>query len=289
MARLLRQRAILRTPPISTAESGNCEVRILTHKGDWLSALWTLKSFYYHSRSSLALHIHDGGLFESQAKVLKHHFPMAHFHERHQTSAAVEAALTARGLNQCVAYRQWNIHTLKLFDFYLLTNANKIIVLDSDVLFFGPPTQLLEAGANPGAPNWYCRDFQYAYAVPLERMEQLAGRSVAPRANSGIACVAPGSIDFDLIEYCLSHETGLSKTRAVVEQSLHAICSSRYGTELLPAEYMVSTKAGLCDNVIAKHYVASPRPELYREGMATLMANGFLHELRKSRIGALTQ
>jgi hypothetical protein len=283
-SRFWRQRAILRTPPIRTAESSPCEVRILTHKGDWLSALWTLKSFYYFSKASLALHIHDGGLFASQAKVLKRHFPTAHFHELNDTTAAVESALKARGLNECVNYRRRNIHTLKIFDFYLLTRANKVIVVDSDVLFFRPPTHLLEAGFAPHAPNLYSRDYQYAYAVSLERMEELAGGRVTPRVNSGIACVAPRSIDIELIENCLAEESGLSTSYAVVEQSLHAICSSRFGIDLLPSEYVVSNTTGLREGVIAKHYVAFPRPDLYREGMATLIADGFLRKLRQSRI-----
>jgi hypothetical protein len=279
-SRLLRQRAILHTPPIHTAESSPCEVRILTHRGDWINALWTLKSFYYFSGSRLALHIHDGGLFPSQAQVLKRHFPMAHFHERMKTTAIAEAALKERKLNCCVNYRRRNIHTFKLFDFYLLTSADRVIVLDSDVLFFAPPIDLQEAGSTRKGPNRYCRDYQYAYAVPLDRMEELAGTRVISRANSGIACVSPRSIDFNLIEKCLANEPGLSTTYAVVEQSLHAICSARYGIDLLPDEYLVSNTTGLHEGMIAKHYVAFPRPELYREGMATLISNGFLQRLR---------
>jgi hypothetical protein len=281
-SRIWRQRAILRTPPIRNCESGACEVRILTHKGDWLSALWTLKSFYHFSQSSLPLHIHDGGLFESQVQVLKRHFPSAQFHPLGETTNAVESELSARGLNHCIDYRRRNNHTQKLFDFYLFTDVQKVIVLDSDVLFFRQPFHLLEGGAALDAPNLYCRDYQYAYAVPLERMEELAGRPVTPMANSGIACVSPNSIDFELIERCLSQEKRFSQTYAVVEQSLHAICSSRFGMNLLPAEYVVSKSAGLPGNTIAKHYVAFPRPELYREGMATLIADGFLQKLCKA-------
>jgi hypothetical protein len=282
-SRLIRQRAILRTPSIRTDKSGSCEVRLLTHKGDWVSALWTLKSFYYYSRVSFALHIHDGGLLPAQAQALQRHFPMAHFHEQSETTTNVEAKLAARGLNQCVSYRRRNIHTFKLFDFYLLSRAEKVIALDADALFFRPATQLLQAGAITDGPNWYCSDYQYAYALPLDEMERLAGGHVIPRANSGIACVAPKSIDFDLIEYCLAQEKGLSETYKVVEQSLHAICSSRFGMALLPPEYMVSKTNGLCTNVVAKHYVASPRPALYREGMAKLIADGFLQNLRETQ------
>jgi hypothetical protein len=58
-----------------------------------------------------------------------------------------------------------------------------------------------------------------------------------------------------------------------IEQTLLALCSARFGVELLPSEYRISLTCG-AENCVAKHYVGAVRHLMYSEGMRRLYRNG---------------
>ena len=69
----------------------------------------------------------------------------------------------------------------------------------------------------------------------------------------------------------------LSRPHAI-EQTLFALCSARFGFEMLPTEYDVHvgpTKSG----VPCRHYTGPARHLMYGEGMRRLVRGGFLQKL----------
>ena len=66
-----------------------------------------------------------------------------------------------------------------------------------------------------------------------------------------------------------------------IEQTLYALCSSRYGVELLPEEYDVFLKGNVGERP-SRHYVGAIRHEMYREGMRKLVKQGFLKDIAKA-------
>jgi hypothetical protein len=278
MVRRRYQRRILATAPIQTDITGPVEVRALTWRRDWIDLIWALKSFYYFSGVDWPLHIHDGGLSGPELAVLQEHFRGARIHAAAEADAVVESLLQQRGLARSVEYRRRNISTRKLWDFFLLSRAQRIITIDSDVLFFGRPTELIDTPA--GRLNRYNRDLNSAYAATPQELESAFGIRVPPEVNSGLASIWCESIDFAAIDQWLKHPR-LFENRWVTEQTLHALCSARFGMELLPEMYVVSVQPGLAPGTISKHYVTAPRPLLYSEGMARLIDEGFLERLGK--------
>jgi hypothetical protein len=271
------QRLILKTPPVHTAHTGRAEMRVLTWRRDWKNLLWALKSFYHFAGVDYPLFIHDGGLAPGHAEQLLSHFPNATFIGTAQADARVAAELQRRDLARCLAYRQRNVSTRKLFDFYLFSQADYVISLDSDIVFFRRPQELIVPPS--GAPrNLYNKDCAYWYSLPLEDMEASFGIRPPPLINSGLALVQRTSIDFDRIEGWLAHPK-LFENTWVTEQTLHALCSTLHGVEFLPDTYRVSTDPGLDSNTICKHYPGFFRPLLYEEGMAMLVETGFLKSL----------
>ena len=275
------QRKILATPPIKTAQTGRVEVRVLTWRRDCLDAIWALKSFYFFSGLDYPLYIHDGGLAAGQGELLRKHFPRATIVSAAQADRDVTAILTKRGLRRCLEYRQANITTRKLFDFFLLSTADYLVSIDSDIVFFRRP-DLLEVPAKGIPRNRYNQDSAYWYSMTLDELESNFGVRPHPLINSGLSVIRRSSIDFELIEKWLEN----SKLRAnlwVTEQTLHALCSTIYGVELLPAGYIVSTKPGLPADAICKHYTGFFRHLQYEEGIRFLVENGFLEQLRLTR------
>jgi hypothetical protein len=100
-----------------------------------------------------------------------------------------------------------------------------------------------------------------------------------PYVNSGLFLVRRESIDFEAIELWLENPKLFADTW-VSEQTLHALCSTAYGVGLLPDSYLVSTRPGLTEKLVCKHYPGFFRPLLYEEGMTHLIRTGFLKALR---------
>lgn len=276
--RMRIQRKILATPPLHTDATGLVEVRVLTWRRDWVNLIWALKSFYYFSNVRFPLYIHDGGLLANQVPKLMAHFPNAHFISLAQADIVVEPIFEKGGFNRCQSYRKMNISTRKLFDFFLMTKAERVISIDSDIVFFQLAKLLIEG--HPGIKkNLYNQDCSYWYSMPLEELRSNFGIEPPPLINSGLSLIYPECLDLKQIEEWLKHPK-LFADRWVTEQTLHALASTRFGVELLPSGYKVSDKPGIESSTICKHYPGFLRTLLYTEGMAKLVQDGFLKKLR---------
>jgi hypothetical protein len=272
------QRLILSTPPVQTAAEGPVEVRVLTWRKDWVNALWALKSFYFFAGVDYPVVFHDGGLDPGQGENILRHFPGASIVPKAEADQQVKASLQARNLTRCLRYRDSNVATRKLFDFFLLSRADCIICIDSDVLFFRRPEELI-IPAQGLARNRYNKDVAYWYSMDLDEIESVFDVRPPPLVNSGLSAVNRESIDFQDVERFLSHPKMFSNMW-VTEQTLHALCSTVYGLEFLPDTYRVDTKPGLASDLVCKHYPAANRNLLYEEGMRRLLGSGFLERLR---------
>jgi hypothetical protein len=159
-----------------------------------------------------------------------------------------------------------------------MSTADHVITIDSDIVFFCRPNELIKS--NRGfEKNLYNRDSAYWYSLSLDEMESAFGVRPPPLINSGLAVVSRNSINFQLINEWLYHPK-LFENTWVTEQTLHALCSTIHGVELLPETYRVDTRPGLSAETICKHYTGFVRPLLYEEGMLNLVKLGFLDALR---------
>lgn len=265
---------ILRTPPIVT-EDPACEVHVLTSAKDWLDLTWALKSFYRYSHRSYALCIHDDGTLPDLAlRTLATHFPAARIISRKQADAEVLPSLAA--FPCCLNFRRTNLLAPKVFDFPFYLRSERMLLLDSDVVFFAEPVELLrrieDAEYRKNAVNG---DVASAYTVTSEAAAQ-AGVALLERFNSGLGLIHKQSLRLDWLEEFLALPGVLGHFWRI-EQTLFALCSSRFGTELLPPEYDVHL-TGSVGNSPARHYVGAIRLLLYREGIRKLVRAGFLKQ-----------
>src|SRR5207244_6195553 len=60
-----------------------------------------------------------------------------------------------------------------------------------------------------------------------------------------------------------------------IEQTLYALCSSRFGVELLPERYDIRLSEGI-NNSSCRHYVGAIRHLFYGEGIRHLVKGRFL-------------
>ncbi len=267
---------IRETPPITGTSPDVCEIHVLTSADDWLNLLWALKTFYRYSRRNYALCIHDDGTLTPQAlAALRHHFPEVRLISRETADREVLASLAA--YPRCLALRKSNKLSLKLFDFRHYLKSPRILLVDSDVLFFSEPTELLRRIETPGyRMNSVNADVASAYTVQPADVRERFGFELGPDFNSGLGLIHGDSLRLEWIEEFLSLP-GIIGHFWRIEQTLFALCSFRYGAELLPEEYRVQFNgetAGSC-----KHYVGPIRHHMYRSGIRKLVQAGFLRSM----------
>lgn len=259
---------ILNTAPIGDTNDRTCEIHVLTSKQDWLNLVWALKSFYWASGRQYALCIHDdGSLTEDEVASLQRHFPAARIIDRLDADRRMAAALS--DYPRCREFRFSNHLAPKVFDFAVYLESERILLLDSDVLFFAEPTELLRRIEDPSyKKNSVNGDIASAYTTDTATARAHAGVELIDRFNSGLGLIHRGSIELDWLEEFLAIP-GILGHFWRIEQTLFALCSSRFGVELLPPEYDVYLTRGL-EGRPSRHYVGAIRHLMYREGIAKL-------------------
>lgn len=266
---------ILQTPPIEGTSDKRCEIHVLTSAGDWLNLLWTLKSFYAVSGRRYALCIHEDGSLDAVALGhLACHFPDSRIVRR--TDADALAEQTLRDLPRSLAFRRTNLLAPKVFDFLAYLESDRMAVFDSDLLFFDEPSAYLMRIEDPTyLLNTFNADTKDAYTVDRDAVRPLIGHEVIACFNSGLGLAHRHSLRLEWIEEFLSLPGILDGHFWRIEQTLYALCSSRFGIELLPPEYALSFQPGINGRPF-RHYVGGIRHLMYSEGMAHLSRRGLL-------------
>jgi hypothetical protein len=255
-------------------------VHILVWERDYLNGLWAAKSFYAGAKVNWPLYWHQGGFLSVKAKrQLKTHFPDSLLLEADTADREVARLLDTRGLIRCRAARDKAFMLRKLIDPVLLGRTDYMLLLDTDVLFFRSPEEILTAVASGTTVSHFNRDVGYWYNITPEAAKQRHGIDLVPDLNAGLGLVPRANVDLDLIEQFLVDPDLLTEPW-LTEQTLQALLASRYGVCHLPDTYNLSTSPGLATSdgrpFVAKHYPGHPRPWLYQEGMPHLLRLGLL-------------
>lgn len=265
---------IVRTEPVKKLSDHRCEIHVLTSLQDWLNLVWALKSFYWASRRRYTLCIHDDGTLDAAARSeLCRHFPDARLIDRKQADREVLSTLET--YRRCWEFRNTNHLSPKLFDFRHYLQSERMLLLDSDVLFFAEPTELLRRIEDPNyRRNSVNEDDATAYTVDPADVQKHLGLNMPERFNSGLGVIHADSLKSEWIEEFLTLPGVLGHFWRI-EQTLFALCSAKFGVELLPQEYRVSLTRGI-KNCVSKHYVGPVRHLMFGEGMRELKHRGML-------------
>jgi hypothetical protein len=261
---------ILETAPTNTG-AGACELHVLTSQYDWLNLLWALKTFYYYSGRSYGLCIHeDGTLDDSARQALRLAFPDARLISRIEADECLLPLLAS--YPRCLEFRSTNALSQKVFDFTALGTHERLMIMDSDLLFFAEPIDLLWA-LEHSPHNSLNKDWREGYTISQATRSKL-GFQVPPLINSGLGLVHKASMRLDWLEEFLALAEILSHPHQI-EQTLIALCSARFGYTMLPEEYDVHVGPRR-PHAPCRHYAGPTRPLLYGEGLRVLLKQRFL-------------
>jgi hypothetical protein len=275
---------ILQTPPVVGTNNAACEVHAMTCRADWLNLIWTLKSFYHFSKRHYSLCIHEDGTVPAEGiEQLQRHFPDGRLIRRREADARSENDLRFYPRSQ--AFRRTNVLAPKVLDFVSYLDSERMLLLDSDVLFFAEPAQLLKRIEDPSYRlNTVNGDVGSSYSVEPSVVAKHTGIEVIERFNSGLGLIHKASMGLGWIEEFLGVPGILDGHFWRIEQTVFALCSSRFGCELLPREYDVRLTGGK-EGRPSRHYVGQIRSLMYGEGIRHLSRTGMLNRRLESVSG----
>jgi hypothetical protein len=236
----LRKRSIdiEQTMPITTANYGTpnaTEVHMLTGAKHHLDLLYAAKSFVYHYQAPVSLVIHtDVSVNDKVIQRIKRHLPQAKIFIRQERDQLVEPELQKRGLIHCQEFRRINVFGAKLIDAFMLSQSDKIILLDTDCLAFKPLHKLRELVNNPQPINVFAKDPEkYPYSISSEKIKQYFGVDIKPHLCAGFCLINHQLIDFDIVEKWLS-TPGYPMHHHFAEQTITAALASQSDLVILP-------------------------------------------------------
>jgi hypothetical protein len=215
-------------------------------------------SLFRYCDRPIDLRLHDDGSLTPEDIVeLLEAFPKAQIIPR---AAADELVLERlRGLPHCREFRARFISALKMFD-TLLLGDEPFLLLDADVLFFRPFTNL---AAPADKALVYLEDSMYAYT--LMPWELAAHRELRPvyRLNSGMMLVRGERLDLAFVEHLLQRHPQFRRNW-MVEQTLWGILARKYGSlRWDPRQAAVVTDGlQLTPDLVAGHFVSLTRHRL---------------------------
>ena len=245
-------------------------VHVLTGEKDWQLCAWMLASFFHHTEHTWNVVIHDDGtLTEEIRREFSALFKTARIIPRAQADATLDAVL--KPLPFAYEYRGMHPLALKIFDMPYYCEAPRFIMLDSDVLFFNHPREIMDWAGSGAKECWFNEDIAEGSLLPASDAIEDLGVKLWPRVNSGLALITKEAIDFDFCDRALGGTPILKGHLWRVEQTLFALCASRHGTGgLLPKTYEVSLGKHAAEDCVARHYVGAVRNRFFAEGMKRL-------------------
>ena len=245
-------------------------VHVLTGVNDWQICAWMLATWLTFTEQTWRIVIHDDGTLPTAAKkTLATIFKTARFISRAESDPAMDKLL--RHFPLCHDYRAKHPLAQKIFDIPHFCDSDRFIILDSDLLFYRYPTEIMQWVTGNSNDCLFNEDVAESSLLTGQSAWEDLGVKLWPRVNSGLCLLQKSAIDLEFCERALGETSILKGHIWRVEQTLIALCASRHGRGgLLPKNYEVSLAKNASSDVIMRHYVGAVRDLLYSEGLAKL-------------------
>jgi hypothetical protein len=276
---------ILTTKPVSCSADSAFEVHVLTRDQELLETLWSLKTWYHFSGTRPPLVVYEGGTLSSESSaILEGHFPNCRIIRRDRFDRDMRDFLRDRPAALEHALIRSFYCALKLFGPMRYTKARSVLYIDSDILFFRAPLEMMEH-IERGLP-FFNSDYQDAYAHPLEFIRKKLRMKLEPTINAGLFHIVKRDLasSLELVEEYFSNIPVADPTHWTInrhEQTANAIILSRANALRLSDDHQIS-KTPVTDRTVSHHFVDDgSRPDYYAKGMHRLKAIGFLKQLAR--------
>lgn len=268
-------RRVLDRPPLALpdAQPDDVCIHLLTKSNECLFALWACRSLLDQLDAPLPLFIHDdGSLTQKDFQLFETALPGVRIVRRGEADALVRKSL--EGFPHCLQFRESNVLSLKLFDPWVVQQTGDIILMDSDVLFFRRPPELIRWLDRPEERRSHWNVTTDGGTVPDSASGNTQSAGDLPPVNgfnSGLGFLKRGLVKFETIEEMLSRPYRW-KSDWVKEQEIYGRLSAREGMVALPSTYHVAVKdVAPPQALVAEHYVGTVRGFFIADGIRWLL------------------
>jgi hypothetical protein len=265
------QRAATELPPLDPPPEdpkGPLKVHFLTGDDFWYQTLFCFSSLQSHCDVRVTPVIYgDGTLSASAKRYIRRVVPWSEFVGRDAIEERLDAHLPVSQYPTLRKRRMDYVHLRKLTDFHA-GGSGWTLVMDSDMLFFDTPDQLLDWLRDPDG-SLHMRDSAESYGYSRELMEELAGAPIPERVNVGITGLRSAEIDWDALEYWCREMNEREQSSYLQEQALTAMLVAGDERTVLPhTEYLTfpSPEEGRSPTTTLHHYVSHSERAYFQHG-----------------------
>ena len=256
------------------------EIHVLTSHSHLLMCLASLMSFVKKCKNEFKVMIHDDGtLTENDYQLIDKYFSGINIiYSSHADEVVLKRLFKYKA---SLRFRREKVFAKKLFDFYFFAENKKILLLDSDVLFFKYPKEIMNWFLSNNeyiTYNWDPNDYSQKY---LKKIKHDLGYNYTSGLNIGLFCVYKKTFDLELINNYLEYFYRNNAIEWVTEQNCFNLLSTRMRCVSLPREkYFFQNKRNVfyknrsiknfSKKIVAKHYSRYARCYFITEGIKYL-------------------
>lgn len=270
------RQAVAQLEPIDVSASATpLEVYFLTGARFWYQTCFCMYSLMQQTSLPLRPILYDDGTLQSRhIRAIQRIFPNAIIISIAEINDHLDQVLPAQQFPTLRSRRLEYPHLRKLTDIHSGSQGWKL-VLDSDMLFFRPPTLLLEWLQSPQSPC-HMIDVETAYGYSAELMQELAQVPIPERINVGICGLNSEAIDWHELEYWCKTLMEREGTHYYQEQALIAMLMARQFSTVAPHQtYVVMPEYQeiLHPEAILHHYVSVSKSGYFRDAWRHIVSD----------------
>jgi len=252
----------------------SASVHMLVSSRTWHAGLLAAASFEFFTGRRWPLFIHEDGTVGVDARAeIGRVLPGVTFVPRAEADA--RAAEAFAGCPLSLAHRaKYNLF-LKFADTLAYADRERFIVLDSDVLFFREPSEILAWADSGSRECLYNEDTREKFCIPRGEVAARAGAELLPRFNSGLVLMQKAAMRTGRTEEFFAQIGDAAHAPQFFEQTLYALMASENpgGGCALPRTYSISWGLWREKGCISRHYVGDFKHDLlYIEGAPILLS-----------------
>jgi hypothetical protein len=269
------RRAAGELPCLDEPERESVRVHYLTGERFWHQTAfcaWTLSKY---GKVNVVPVLHDDGtLDEDVVRRLRRTFPKIEVKWQVEAEQVLDRLLPRAQFPNLRGRRDVYPNLKKLTDVHVGETGWKL-VLDSDMLFFRAPTELLDWLRSPNRPC-HMVDSETSYGYPLDFLSRQCGASVQELVNVGITGLCSERIPWEHLEQWTAEQIDQYGAHYYQEQALIAQLVAADAPAVMPAgEYVCQPSPAEVLSPVAAlhHYVASSKPGYYRHGWRHCLRN----------------
>lgn len=252
--------------PVHSYQDG-LQIYFLTGEKYLYQTLFCIASLTKHSEEKFNFILIDDGTFnEPLLETINRLLPNATIYLNSDIEANLSKLLPEQQFKKLRNKRSTYPHIRKLTDIHTLNRQEWKLVLDSDMLFYKNPEEIINWLKTPKTPI-HMVDCEESYGYSSNLMETLAGAEIPELLNVGVIGLNSNTIDWNNIENWISILEKEEGETYFLEQAISAmIVAKENSIALSPIKYVVNpVEDNKMSPACLHHYVSTSKKKYFNE------------------------